>query len=263
MKILVLAKRVLDTANTNLKMDPIRGTLIKEGVPSILNPDDANALEAALAIKDEDPETTITILTMGAPAAKYMIRECLAMGADEAYFLTDDAFGGADTYSTSATLAYAAKKIGDFDLILAGRQSIVGDTAQVGPQVAQRLGLPLVTYAQNIKIKDGKALVERQLEDGYEVIEAPLPCLITAVGELNTPRYMTAGGILAAYEKEIITWGCSEIEIDAGICGLVGSPTRVVRSFAPELKGSGEMLEGSPQAMAETLISKLHEKHVI
>jgi electron transfer flavoprotein beta subunit len=263
MKILVLAKRVLDTANTNLKMDPIRGTLIKEGVPSILNPDDANALEAALAIKDEDPRTTITILTMGAPAAKYMIRECLAMGADEAYFLTDDAFGGADTYSTSAVLAYAAKKIGDFDIILAGRQSIVGDTAQVGPQVAQRLGLPLVTYAQDIKIKDGKAVVERQLEDGYELVEAPLPCLITAVGELNTPRYMTVIGILDAYEKEIITWGRADIGIDAGLCGLTGSPTRVVRSFAPELKGSGEMLEGAPQAMAETLISKLRERHAL
>jgi electron transfer flavoprotein beta subunit len=120
-----------------------------------------------------------------------------------------------------------------------------------------------VTYAQDIKIKDGKAIVERQLEDGYEVIEAPLPCLITAVGELNTPRYMTAEGILEAYEKEIITWGCTDIEIDEGMCGLVGSPTRVIRSFAPELKGSGEMLEGTPQAMAETLISKLHEQHVL
>jgi electron transfer flavoprotein beta subunit len=263
MKILVLAKRVLDTTNANLKMDPIRGTLIKEGVPSILNPDDANALEAALAIKDGDPETKIIILTMGAPAAKYMIRECLAMGADEAYFLTDNAFGGADTYSTSATLAAAAKKIGAFDIILAGRQSIVGDTAQVGPQVAQRLGLPLVTYAQDIKIEGGKAIVNRQLEDGYEIIEVPLPCLVTAVGELNTPRYMTVNGILDAYDKEIITWGCCDIGIDEGVCGLVGSPTRVVRSFAPELKGSGEMLEGAPQAMAGTLISKLHEQHVL
>jgi electron transfer flavoprotein beta subunit len=120
-----------------------------------------------------------------------------------------------------------------------------------------------VTYAQDIKIKDGKALVERQLEDGYEVVEAPLPCLITAVGELNTPRYMTVIGILDAYEKEIITWGRADIGIDEGLCGLVGSPTRVVRSFAPDLKGSGEMLEGAPQAMAETLVSKLHEKHVL
>lgn len=262
MKILILAKRVLDTTNTNLKMDPIRGTLIKEGVPSILNPDDANALEAALAIKDENPDTTITILTMGAPAAKYMIRECLAMGADNAYFLTDEAFGGADTYSTSATLAYACKKL-DYDIILAGRQSIVGDTAQVGPQVAQRLGLPLVTYAQDIKIKDGKAIVERQLEDGYEVVEVPMPCLITAVAELNEPRYMTVNGILDAYDTEIVTWNHEDIDIDVNICGLVGSPTRVVRSFAPDLKGSGEMLEGTPQVMAQTLISKLNEKHIL
>lgn len=263
MKILVLAKRVLDTTNTNLKMDPIRGTLIKEGVPSILNPDDANALEAALQIKDENPDTTITIITMGAPAAKYMMRECLAMGADDAIFLSDNVFGGADTYATSVVLAYAIKKVGEFDLVLAGRQSIVGDTAQVGPQVAQRLGLPLVTYAQDLKIEDGKAIVQRQLEDGYEVIEAPLPCLITAVGELNTPRYMSAKGIIDAYEKEIVTWNHEDINIEENECGLVGSPTRVVRSFAPELKGSGEILEGSAQSMASELVSRLSENHLI
>ena len=167
MRILVCAKRVLDTTNANLKMDPVRGTLIKDGVPSILNPDDANALEAALQIKDKDPDTTITILTMGAPAGQIMVRECLAMGADEAYFLSDSVFGGADTYATSVTLQYGIKALGDFDLILCGRQSIVGDTAQVGPQLAMRLGLPLVTYAQDIKIEGGKAIVQRHLEYGY------------------------------------------------------------------------------------------------
>ena len=263
MKILVCAKRVLDTSDANLKMDPVRGTLIKDGVPSILNPDDANALEAALEIKDKNPGTTITIITMGAPAAKYMIRECLAMGADNAYFLCDDAFGGADTYATSVTLEYGIRKIGDFDLILAGRQAIVGDTAQVGPQLAQRMGLPLITYAQNIKIENGKAIVERQLEDGYEVIEAPLPCLITAVKELNTPRYMSAVGIADAYEKEIIQWDHNDIELPLDRCGLDASPTRVVKSFSPELKGSGEMLQGTPAAMAKTLVSKLKEKHLL
>jgi len=263
MKIIVCAKRVLDTTHTNLKMDPVRGTLIKEGVPSILNPDDANALEAALVIKDRDPDTTVTILTMGAPAAEYMIRECLAMGADDACFLCDDAFGGADTYATSVTLEYGIRKIGDFDLILAGRQAIVGDTAQVGPQLAMRLGLPLVTYARDIRIENGKAIVERQLEDGYEVVEAPLPCLITAVKELNTPRYMSAGGIADAYEKEITVWDHKDIGIPLDKCGLDASPTRVVKSFSPELKGSGEKLSGTPVAMSKTLVSRLNDKHLL
>ena len=262
MKILVCAKRVLDTTDANLKMDPVRGTLIKDGVPSILNPDDANALEAALAIKDENPDTTVTVLTMGAPAGEIMIRECLAMGADDAYFLSDSVFGGADTYATSITLEYGIRKIGPFDLILAGRQSIVGDTAQVGPQLAQRLGIPLVTYAQNIKIQNGKAIVERQLEDGYEVIETPLPCLITAVKELNTPRYMSAKGIIDAYEKEIHILNHNDIELPAEKCGLEASPTRVVRSFAPELKGKGEILEGTPKEISKNLVLKLKEKNI-
>lgn len=263
MKILVCAKRVLDTTDANLKMDPVRGTLIKDGVPSILNPDDANALEAALAIKDENPDTTVTVLTMGAPAGEIMIRECLAMGADDAYFLSDSVFGGADTYATSITLEYGIRKIGPFDLILAGRQSIVGDTAQVGPQLAQRLGIPLVTYAQNIKIQNGKAIVERQLEDGYEVIETPLPCLITAVKELNTPRYMSAKGIIDAYEKEIHILNHNDIELPAEKCGLEASPTRVVRSFAPELKGKGEILEGTPKEISKNLVLKLKEKNIL
>ena len=263
MKILVCAKRVLDTTDANLKMDPVRGTLIKDGVPSILNPDDANALEAALAIKDENPDTTVTVLTMGAPAGEIMIRECLAMGADDAYFLSDSVFGGADTYATSITLEYGIRKIGPFDLILAGRQSIVGDTAQVGPQLAQRLGIPLVTYAQNIKIQNGKAIVERQLEDGYEVIETPLPCLITAVKELNTPRYMSAKGIIDAYEKEIHILNHNDIELPAEKCGLETSPTRVVRSFAPELKGKGEILEGTPKEISKNLVLKLKEKNIL
>lgn len=263
MKILVCAKRVLDTTNANLKMDPVRGTLIKDGVPSIMNPDDANALEAALAIKDENPGTTVTVLTMGAPAGKIMIRECLAMGADEAYFLSDNVFGGADTYATSVTLEYGIRKIGEFDLILAGRQSIVGDTAQVGPQLAQRLGLPLITYAQDIKLDGDKVIVERQLEDGYEVIESLMPCLITAVKELNTPRYMSAGGIVDAYEKEIHVLNHDDIGLPAEMCGLKASPTKVVRSFAPELKGQGEMLQGTAQEMSKTLVARLAEKKLI
>lgn len=263
MRILVCAKRVLDTTDANLKMDPVRGTLIKDGVPSILNPDDANALEAALTIKDNNPGTTVTVLTMGAPEGEIMIRECLAMGADEAYFLSDNVFGGADTYATSVTLEYGIRKIGPFDLILAGRQSIVGDTAQVGPQLATRLGIPLVTYAQDIKLEEKKVIVQRQLEDGYEIIETSLPCLITAVKELNIPRYMTASGIVAAYEKKIHVLNHVDIDLPGEKCGLDGSPTRVVKSFSPELKGKGEMLRGTAKEMSNTLVYKLKEKKIL
>lgn len=263
MRILVCAKRVLDTTNSNLKMDPVRGTLIKDGVPSILNPDDANALEAALQIKDKLPDTSITVLTMGAPEGEITVRECLAMGADEAYFLSDRVFGGADTAATSITLEYGVRYLGDFDLILAGRQSIVGDTAQVGPQLAQRLGLPLVTYAQDIKIEGGNAIVQRQLEDGYEVVKVPMPCVITAVKELNTPRYMSAKGIVEAYEKELKVLGHTDIGLDPELCGLKASPTKVVRSFAPDTKGNGEMFSGTPEEMSKSLIAKLMDKKVL
>ena len=154
MKILVCVKQVPDT--NEVKIDPVKGTLIRDGVPSILNPDDANALEAALQIKDQYPETVVAVLTMGPPQASYMLRECLAMGADQAYLLSDRAFGGADTCATSETIAAGIRKIGDVDVIFAGRQAIDGDTAQVGPQVAQRLGLPVVTYVQD---KIGRAHV--------------------------------------------------------------------------------------------------------
>ena len=169
MKILVCVKQVPDT--NEVKIDPVKGTLIRDGVPSILNPDDANALEAALQLKDKNPDVKVAVLTMGPPQATYMLRECLAMGADEAYLLSDRAFGGADTCATSTTIAAGISKVEGVDVIFAGRQAIDGDTAQVGPQVAQRLGLPVVTYVQDIDMGDGKVRVHRQMEDGYEVIE--------------------------------------------------------------------------------------------
>ena len=199
MKILVCVKQVPDT--NEVKIDPVKGTLIRDGVPSILNPDDANALEAALQLKDKDPSVKVAVITMGPPQANYMLRECLAMGADEAYLLSDRAFGGADTCATSTTIAAGIRKVGDADVIFAGRQAIDGDTAQVGPQVAQRLGVPVVTYVQDIQMGDGKVTVQRQMEDGYEVIEVKTPCLLTCVKELNEPRYMSVGSIVDAYKK--------------------------------------------------------------
>ncbi|MBV7272584.1 electron transfer flavoprotein subunit beta [Clostridium thailandense] len=261
MKILVCVKQVPDT--NEVKIDPVKGTLIRDGVPSILNPDDANALEAALAIKDSNPEAKVVVLTMGPPQANVMLRECLAMGADEAYLLSDRAFGGADTCATSTTIAAGIKKIGDVDIILAGRQAIDGDTAQVGPQVAQRLGLPVVTYVQDIQLKDDKVVVQRQMEDGYEVLEVQMPCLLTAVKELNEPRYMSIYGIVDAYKKEIPMWNHEDVALDPKDCGLKASPTQVFRSFTPPPKGKGEMLKGSVKEMASGLVSRLEEKHVI
>lgn len=261
MKILVCVKQVPDT--NEVKIDPVKGTLIRDGVPSILNPDDANALEAALAYKDENPDTVIAVLTMGPPQATYMLRECLAMGADEAYLLSDRTFGGADTCATSTTIAAGIKKVEGVDVIFAGRQAIDGDTAQVGPQVAQRLGLPVVTYVQDIKLEEGKATVHRQMEDGYEVIEVQTPCVLTAVKELNEPRYMSICGIVDAYKKDITVWNHIDVELDPKDCGLNASPTQVFRSFTPPPKGKGEMLSGSVSEMASSVINRLKEKHYI
>ena len=261
MKILVCVKQVPDT--NEVKIDPVKGTLIRDGVPSILNPDDANALEAALAYKDENPDTVIAVLTMGPPQATYMLRECLAMGADEAYLLSDRTFGGADTCATSTTIAAGIKKVEGVDVIFAGRQAIDGDTAQVGPQVAQRLGLPVVTYVQDIKLEEGKATVHRQMEDGYEVIEVQTPCVLTAVKELNEPRYMSIGGIVDAYKKDIPVWNHVDVDLDPKDWGLNASPTQVFRSITPPPKGKGEMLSGSVTEMASSVINRLKEKHYI
>lgn len=262
MKIIVCIKQVPDT--TEIRIDPVKGTLMRDGVPSILNPDDANALEAALQIKDEYPGTVVDVVTMGPQQASYALRECLAIGADDAYLLSSRAFGGADTCSTSTTLAYGIKKIGDYDFIFAGRQAIDGDTAQVGPQLAQRLGLPAATYVQNIReIRENSVILERQLEDGYEVLEIQRPCVLTAVRELNRPRYMSVIGIEKAYEKEITVWDERDLDIRPQDCGHSASPTKVFRSFTPPPKGKGEMLAGTVNEMAQSLVSKLMEKHVL
>lgn len=261
MRIIVCVKQVPDT--NEVKIDPIKGTLIRDGVPSILNPDDANALEAALAIKDKNMDTEVIVITMGPPQAQEMLKECLAMGADEAYLLSDRAFGGADTCATSTTIASGIKKIGNADIIFAGRQAIDGDTAQVGPQLAQRLNLPVVTYVQDVIIKDNKAIVKRQLEDGYEVIEVQMPCLLTAVKEFNEPRYMSIGGIVDAYKKNITILNHVDINLDPKDCGLNASPTQVFRSFTPPQKGKGKMLSGTISDMAGILISELKQKHLL
>lgn len=256
MKIIVCAKQVPDT--NEVKIDPVKGTLIREGVPSILNPDDANALEAALELKDRYPGTHVSVISMGPPQATYMLRECLAMGADDAYLLSSRAFGGADTCATSTTIAAGVRKIGEYDIIFAGRQAIDGDTAQVGPQTAQRLGIPSVTYVRKIReLKETSIIVERALEDGYEVIEVKKPCMLTAVKELNKPRYMSISRIEEAYKKEITIWNENDVKLSPEDCGLKASPTQVHRSFTPPPKGAGEMLIGTIPEMAAALVTKL------
>ena len=247
-----------------IKINPKTGTLIRDGVPSILNHDDANALEEALKIKDQYPDTHITVITMGPPQANDLLMECIAMGADEGILVSDRAVGGSDTWATSNTLDAAIKKIGEFDLILAGRQAIDGDTAQVGPQIAEKLHLPQVTYVEEFNIDDNMKdiTVKRQLEDGYEIIKIQTPCMLTAIKELNTPRYMSMKGIFG--EKKMTTWNAKDIEVDLNTVGLEASPTNVFRSFTPAPKGKGVILEGDTEKeVADKLLVNLKAKHVI
>ena len=265
MKILVCAKQVPNTKNVTT--DPVTGRINREGVESILNPDDANALEAALQIKDQDPDNvTVTVISMGPPQAKEMLIECMAMGADDAILLSDRKFGGSDTWATSSAIAAGMANVeGGFDLILGGRQAIDGDTAQVGPQIAEKLGVPQVTYAQKIDVDGKKVTVQRQLEDGYETIEVEMPCMITCVKELNTPRYMNVGRIYDAYNQpeRITVWGFDDVKIAEDETGLKASPTNVFTSFAPAPKGAGQILEGTDQEVVDQLIKNLVEKSYI
>lgn len=266
MRIIVCAKQVPDTSE--VKIDPVKKTIIRDGVPSILNPDDANALEEALKIKDMYPDVTVSVVTMGPPQAKDMLIECLAMGADEGVLISDRAVGGSDTWATSNALSATIEKMGEFDLIFAGRQAIDGDTAQVGPQIAEKLNLPQVTYVSEFKIdKNMKDItVKRQLEDGYEEIQIQTPCMLTAIKELNTPRYMSIGGIVDACHDDanIKVWNAKDVEVDLATVGLEASPTNVYRSFTPAPKGKGIMIEAEGEKeQAKALLVNLKAKHVI
>ena len=264
MKIVVCAKQVPDT--TEVKLDPKTNTLIRDGVPSIINPDDKAGIEAALQLK-EKVGGTVTVISMGPPQADAALREALAMGCDEAILVTDRAFGGADTWATSSTIAAALKKL-DYDVIITGRQAIDGDTAQVGPQIAEHLGIPQVSYAEEIlEAAEDKLVVKRQFEDRYHVIEIKTPCLITALSELATPRYMTVHGIFDAYrEKEVKVWTLEELKdtVDMANIGLKGSPTNVKQSFTKQAKGAGTVLKDvSADEAVKAIIAKLEEKYII
>ena len=262
MRIIVTIKQVPDT--TNVKIDSRTGTLIREGVPSIINPEDKNALEAALQLRERYGGEVI-VISMGPPQAEDAMREALAIGADQAVLLSDRALAGADTWATAYTLGTAIKKIGNYDLILAGRQAIDGDTAQVGPQLAEFLNLPQVTYVRDLDVIDGKKVVaKRTLEDGFEEIEAPLPALLTITKEANTPRYPHAGAIITAYrERKVTRWGVQDIGADPESLGLKGSPTQVKRSFSPPPKEPGQILKGGPPEAAKDLVAILRQKNII
>lgn len=263
MKIIVCVKQVPDT--TEVKIDKKTNTLIREGVPSILNPDDANALEQALAIKDKMEDVHITVVSMGPPQADVMLRECLAMGADEAVLVSDRAFGGSDTWATSNAIASAIRKIGEYDIIFAGRQAIDGDTAQVGPQIAEHLGIPVISYAEGIEVDGDSVIVKRQYEDRHHMLKAKMPVLITALSELNDPRYMTPGGIFDACDAEITTWGRKDlVDVNDGDLGLMGSPTKIAKASDKVRKGAGEKVTpDSPEEAVDYIMDKLLTKHVI
>ena len=262
MKIIVCVKQVPDT--TEVKINKETGTLIRDGVPSILNPDDANALEEALRMKDADSNVHVTVVSMGPPQAEEMLRECLAMGADEAVLLSDRAFGGSDTWSTSNAIASGIKTLGEFDIIFAGRQAIDGDTAQVGPQIAEHLNLPSVTYVEEIEAYDKSIVVKRAFEDGYQMIKVQTPCLITALKELNDSGYMNVQGIFEAFEGDKVEiWSVNDIEVDPDNLGLKGSPTKVKKSFTKGAKTAGKVFDVTPQEAAQIIVDKLQEKYLI
>ena len=263
MKIVVCVKQVPDTKG-GVKFNP-DGTLDRSAMLAIMNPDDKAGLEAALRLKDQYG-AEVTVVTMGLPKAEEVLREAMAMGADNGVLVTDRVLGGADTWATSQTIAGALRNL-DYDLIITGRQAIDGDTAQVGPQISEHLGLPVISYAQNIReVNEAEKyiVVERQYDDRYHVVKAQLPCLLTALAELNEPRYMTPGGIFDAYAKEITVWGRKDLKdvLDSNL-GLKGSPTQIAKASDKVRKGAGEKVVLDPTASVNYIVDKLTEKHVL
>ena len=266
MKIYVCVKQVPDTSG-KVAVNP-DGTLNRASMQTIINPDDMNAVEAALKIKDATG-CKVTVITMGPPPAAGMLRELMAMGADEGVLVSAREFGGSDTYATSQILAAAIDTLGveKDDVILCGRQAIDGDTAQVGPQIAEKLHLPQVTYAANITKEGDTITVQRMLEDGYMTIKVQTPCLITCIKELNEPRYMSVGGIVDCYSKPMDIYDYEALKddplIEKDTIGLEGSPTNILTSFTPPQKGAGMMLEGDDAKTCAEMAGILLKKQLI
>jgi len=254
--IIVCIKQVPDTAE--VRINPETNTLVRDGVASIINPYDLHAIEAGLQIR-EKMGGRVTAITMGPPQAETALRDAISIGVDDAVLLTDRAFAGADTWATSYTLSKAIEKLGA-DIVICGKQAIDGDTAQVGPEIAEFLNVPHITYVSKIKdIREGSLRVERLMDEGYDVVESSLPVLLTVVRELNTPRLPSLKGKMAAKKAEIKKWALSDIGADADKVGLKGSPTQVRNIFAPEARKDRRMLEGTPEEQVDSLIVELRD----
>ena len=261
MKIVVCVKEVPDT--TEIKIDPEHNTLIREGVPSIINPFDLNALEEALKIKDEN-QAEVIVISMGPPSVEKNLKELLAMGADKAYLITDRAFAGADTLATSLTLTAAIKKIGDVDLIVTGKQAIDGDTAQVGPGIAELLDVPQLIFIQRILKTDEKTLTARRAtESGYEDVEVELPAVISIIKSTTDPRLPSLRGMMKAKRAEVPQFEHKELGLDPKDIGLNGSPTKVIKIFTPQREHQGRMLEGEADEVSKELVKELRSSGLI
>ena len=262
MKIIVLVKQVPDS--TEIRVDKVTGALIREGVPTIINPDDLAGVEEALKIKETRDDVTVTVISMGPPQAGGMLKELFGRGVDECILVTDRKFGGADTCATSITLAAAIEKCGAYDLIIAGRQAIDGDTAQVGPQTAERLNLPQVTYVDKIiEIANDKITVRKSLEETEEIIECSLPCVLTTLSGMNEPRYMNCNDIVDSFNKSIVTYTFDDLGIPEEKVGLKGSPTSVYRTFTKDVTAATEKFDLPANEAAALIAKTLKDKQII
>lgn len=260
MNIIVCLKQVPGT--TDVKIDPVTNTLRRQGIKNIVNPFDAYALEEAVRLKERYGGKVIAV-SMGPPQADEMLREAISCGADEAILLSDAAFAGADTLATSYTLSQAIVKIKQYDLVICGRQTIDGDTGQVGPELSEWLNIPFAAYVSRVEEIDNDLMtVERMVEDGHEIVEMPLPGIITVVKEINVPRLPSLRGMARSRKAEIPVWTAGDLGVDESMVGLSGSATTVVRVFFPERIHEGEMLEGNPESQVDALIKKLREARI-
>jgi len=258
MNIIVCIKQVPNT--TDVRINPETNTLIREGVESVINPFDMYAIEEAIRLKERF-QGKVTVITMGPPQADGALREAMSMGCDEAVLVSDRAFAGSDTWATSYALAKTIEKIGGYDVIICGKQASDGDTAQVGPGIATHLNLPQVTYVKKIEeIDAGRAKIERLMEDGYEVVETPLPCLLTVVKEINEPRLPSFKGKIRAKNAPIKVFTAKDVNAEESKIGLNGSPTRVVKIFSPPHRKGGEILKGDTHEVVEKLSGLLKDE---
>ena len=266
MEIIVCIKQVPDISEiAKVKTDPETGTIIREGVPSVVNPFDEFAVEEAVRIKERmEEDVNVTVITMGPPQAEEALRKCLSMGADNAILLSDREFAGGDTLATGYVLAGAIKKIGEYDLIFCGQQATDGDTAQVGPSIAENLHVPQITYINKLEVEKKKVVAHREIEGGTEVIQCRMPVLMTAMKGLNEPRIPKYKAITKALDKEIVVWNAADLGLEMDRVGLSGSPTNVVKVFSPEPREGGQKFEGlSPVEAVNKIIDVLKQENFL